>query len=76
MNKIDKWIERIRGLRKWTVIVALIGVGVVLRVQGYINGVEFVSLLKDVSVAFMASNAIEHARYFLRSKDKTNEGED
>lgn len=74
MNIIDKWIERIRGLRKWSIMMALIAVGVVFRVHGYINGVEFVSLLKDVSIAFMASNAIEYARYFLGPKNK--EGED
>lgn len=71
MNKIDKWIERIRGIRKWSVMIALIIVGIVFRVLGLLNGVEFVALLKDASIAFMASNAIEYARYFASDKLKT-----
>jgi hypothetical protein len=74
MNMIDKWIERIRGLRKWSIMVVIILIGIVFRVMGYVNGVEFVSLLKGIGVAFMASNAIEHARYFFKKEDK--EGED
>jgi len=68
MDKIDKWIERIRGLRKWSIMLLLMVVGVSLRVNDLLTGVEFVSLLKDVAVGFMASNAIEHARYFLSNK--------
>jgi hypothetical protein len=76
MNIIDKWIERIRGLRKWSIMVIIIIIGIVFRVLDYVNGVEFVSLLKGIGVAFMASNAIEHAHYFLSGKSKKEEGED
>ena len=75
MNMIDKWIERIRGLRKWSIMMIIIGIGILFRVYGLLNGVEFVSLIKGIGVAFMASNAIEHARYFISSK-KHDEGED
>lgn len=68
MNVIDKWIERIRGLRKWSIMVILIVISIALRVSGLLSGVEMVSLLKDTTIAFMASNAIEHARYFMSEK--------
>lgn len=70
MSKIDKWIERIRGLRKWSIMVLIIAIGITFRVLDYVNGVEFVSLLKGIGVAFMASNAIEHAHYFFSGKEK------
>lgn len=68
MDIIDRWIERIRGLRKWSIMLILIIISTTLRVNGLLTGIEMVSLLKDIGVAFMASNAIEHARYFLSSK--------
>ena len=57
-------------------MVIIIIIGIVFRVLDYVNGVEFVSLLKGIGVAFMASNAIEHAHYFLSGKSKKEEGED
>lgn len=74
MSTINEWIERIRGLRKWSIMVILIGISVTLRVAGMLSGLEMVTLLKDVAVAFMASNAIEHARYFL--SEKKDKGDD
>lgn len=65
---MDKWIERIKGLRKWSIMVLVITIGVVFRVLELLNGIEFVALIKGVAVAFMASNAIEHAKSFFSKK--------
>ena len=73
MDIIDRWVERIRGLRKWSVMVIVIAVAVVFRVMNYVNGVEFVDLIKGIAVAFMASNAIEHVKYFFKGKKKEDE---
>ena len=70
MDIINKWIERIRGLRKWSIMILIILISTTLRIIGMLTGLEMVSLIKDVAVAFMASNAIEHARYFLSDKEK------
>lgn len=48
------------GSRKFTVMVAVLVVGVVFRIMGYVNGAELVSLFNGVGIAFMGSNAVEH----------------
>lgn len=74
MKKIDQWVERIRGLRKWSIMMIIVSTGIAFRLAGYISGVEFVDLLKGIGVAFMASNAIEHVKYFISKKE--DKGED
>lgn len=65
---MDKWIERIKGLRKWSIMIIIIIVAVVFRMNSLINGLEFVSLIKGVGVAFMASNAIENIKQTIVKK--------
>lgn len=65
---MDKWIERIKGLRKWSIMILIICIGVTFRVMSLINGVEFVALIKGVGVAFMASNAVEYVKDVVVSK--------
>ncbi len=50
----------LNGFRKFTIMAALIIVGIIFRVVGLLTGAEFVSLLSDVAVAYMAFNGIEH----------------
>ena len=50
----------LNGFRKFTVMTMLILVGIIFRVAGYLTGAEFVSLLSDTAVAYMAFNGIEH----------------
>lgn len=65
---MDKWISRIRGIRKWSVMVIIIVIGVGFRICDLLTGVEFVALIKGVAVAFMASNAIERAKDAIVSR--------
>lgn len=65
---MDKWIYRIQGLRKWSVMVLIIAISVIFRLIGMINGVEFVALLKGVGVAFMASNAVESIKDTIKAR--------
>jgi len=44
------------GYRKYSVIILIIIIGVIFRLNGYINGSELVELLKVSVAAFFASN--------------------
>ena len=67
---MDRWLRMIRGLRKWSIMMVIIIVGIIFRVVELINGVEFVSLLKGIGVAFMASNAVEYVKDAVSGKGK------
>lgn len=54
------FIQFLNGFRKFTVMVTIVAAGVVFRVLNYVNGAEFVDLLKGTAIAFFASNAGEH----------------
>lgn len=56
---MDKLISIIKGLRKWSIMMIIIIIGVIFLAKGILTGVEFVALIKGVGVAFMASNAVE-----------------
>jgi hypothetical protein len=58
---MNKLVSVIKGLRKWSIMAVIITIGVILLVNGMLSGIEFVTLVKGVGVAFMASNAIENA---------------
>lgn len=47
------------GSRKFTVMAAVLLIGVVFRIANLINGSDLVSLFNGVGIAFMGSNAIE-----------------
>ena len=56
---INKIVKIITGLRKWSIMMVIIIIGVLFLASGFLTGVEFVALIKGVGVAFMASNAVE-----------------
>lgn len=64
--------EFFEGSRKFTVMAAVLLVGLVFRLINLVNGAELVSLYSSVGVAFMGSNAIEKitdvAKDFIASK--------
>jgi hypothetical protein len=65
---MEKILRIIRGLRKWSIMLLIIIVGIIFRVNDLLNGVEFVALIKGVAIAFMSSNAIEHAKDMIIKK--------
>jgi hypothetical protein len=48
------------GLRKFVIMLILIIVGITFRLYDYINGEEFVDLLKHTAIAYMSFNGLEH----------------
>ena len=73
---MEKLISTIKGLRKWTIMVLIIIVGIVFLVKGMISGLEFVALIKGVAIAFMSSNAIEHVKDAFTKPKKEDMSED
>ena len=72
---MNKFISIIKGLRKWSIMMIIIVVGIVFLVNGLLSGIEFVALIKGVAIAFMSSNAIEHVKE-ARTKKKEDMSED
>jgi hypothetical protein len=70
---MEKVLRIITGLRKWTIMLLIVIVAIVFRVEDLINGLEFVSLIKGVAIAFMSSNAIEHAKDIILNKSSKKE---
>lgn len=53
-------LQFLNGFRKWTVMAAVLAVGVIFRIVGFVSGAEFVELLSTTAVAFFGTNAAEH----------------
>lgn len=71
---MNKLVGIIKGLRKWTIMMIIIIIGVIFLVNGTLTGVEFVSLIKGIAIAFMSSNAVEHVKdMFTKKKEDMSE---
>lgn len=57
---IVNFLNTLQGLRKTAVMMALILLGAVFRVKGYISGDNMVDLLKGTVIAFFSANGLEH----------------
>lgn len=73
--KLIDFVALLSGFRKFTIMMLLIIVGSTFRVMGYINGLEFVDLLKGAAVAFFAINGIEHMTGAVQEWIKTKRPE-
>ena len=71
MGIIKNVLMAFYGYRKFSIMVVLILVGIVFRVMGYINGSEFVDLIKGTGIAFMSCNLGEHLLNTAKSYMKT-----
>ena len=68
MSFIKKLTSFVKGMRKWSIMLLILVVGIIFRITELLTGVEFVALIKGVGVAFMASNAVEHAKDMIIGK--------
>lgn len=68
MSLLKRIISTVQGLRKWSIMLLLIIIGVIFRVTNLLSGVEFVALLKGTGIAFFSSNAIEHVKSAILAK--------
>lgn len=53
--------------RKTLLVSTLYMVGVVFRIKGLVDGAQFVDLIKNVTVAFLASNGLEYVTSSART---------
>ena len=65
---MNKLLGIIVGLRKWSIMMVIITIGVIFLTNGLLSGAEFVALIKGVAIAFMGSNAAEHIKYMFAKK--------
>ena len=59
-QKLIEFITVVSGMRKTIVMVLLVIIGVFFRIKGYLDGNQFVELLKNTVIAFFSANSIEH----------------
>lgn len=64
MAKMAAWLQNVlsflNGFRKFVIMFLLIVVGIIFRLTDHISGQEFVDLLQNTAVAYMAFNGVEH----------------
>jgi hypothetical protein len=75
-EKIAEWLDAIQGFRKMIIMLLLVIVGVVFRIENLITGTDFVNLLQGTTVAFMASNSVEHIGSTIKEWIKGQKGTD
>lgn len=83
-QKLQELIDVIFGMRKFIAWVALFLVGIIFRLTGYVDGAQFVDLIKSTFLAFAAANGVEHlmgvAKDYVNVKSRpttlSEEGED
>ncbi len=54
-------IANLEGYRKWSIMFLTLAAAIVFRHLGYVNGAEWVDLIKVTVVAFFGTNLSEHA---------------
>lgn len=57
---IADFFNLLNGFRKWSIMAAVLLVGIIFRTCSFLNGAEFVDLISTTSVAFFGTNAAEH----------------
>ncbi len=71
-QKLAELIDLIYGFRKFIAFLMLFIIAIVFRFINFVDGAQFVDLMKNVSLAFFAANGIEHfttmAKDYMASK--------
>jgi hypothetical protein len=74
---VADFLSFLNGFRKFVIMILLIIIGVVFRLFDYIDGAEFVDLLKHTAIAYMSFNGLEHvtnlAKSAIEKKNKKQE---
>jgi hypothetical protein len=73
--KLVDFIALLSGFRKFTIMMLLIVVGIMFRIVGYVDGAEFVDLLKGTAIAFFTANVGEHIMGTIQEWVKNNNSE-
>lgn len=69
-EKIAEWLNVVFGMRKFIAWFFLFTIGVIFRLKDYVNGEQFVDLMKSTFAGFVAGNTVEHLVSF--GKDYMN----
>ncbi len=73
--KVQEIVSVLLGLRKFIVMMALILIGIIFRIKGFLDGGQMVDLLKSTAIAFMASNSVERVgetiKHYVDAKGQT-----
>lgn len=71
-QKLKELIDVVFGMRKFIAWLFLFFVGIAFRLSNYMDGAQFVDLVKSTFLAFCAANGIEHfmgvAKDFVKAK--------
>lgn len=71
-QRVSDFLDAIMGFRKFIAFILLFIVGIVFRLTGFVDGAQFTDLMKNVAVAFFATNGLEHfttmAKDFIAAK--------
>lgn len=59
-KKLAELINVIFGFRKFILMLIVIVVAIIFRINDLVNGAEMVDLIKNVGIAFMGANGVEH----------------
>ena len=73
MSKIKRFFsmfELLEGSRKFLIMSIVLTTGILFRLHNYIEGKEFVDLIKGCFIAFSASNIGEHIVNVIKDKIK------
>lgn len=59
-QKVAEFFDLVFGFRKFIAWLALFLIGIIFRMKGFIDGGEFVDLIKSTFMGFVAANGVEH----------------
>ena len=73
---LSDFLDVLFGYRKFLIMFALLSIAVFFRLKGYIDGSNFVDLMKATTLSFFAANGFEHmgnvTKTYLESKGLTD----
>jgi hypothetical protein len=59
-QRIAEFLDIFMGFRKVIVWFTLLVIGVIFRYKSFVDGEQFVELMKTVTISFFAGNSVEH----------------
>ena len=76
-QKMADFFNLVFGFRKFIAWLALFLVAIFFRLKGYVDGSQFVDLMKATFLAFVAANGVEHlvsvAKDYVAGKSNTSD---
>ena len=59
-QKLAEFLDAIMGFRKFIAFLLILLISIIFRSISLVDGAQFVDLMKSVTVAFLATNSVEH----------------